>query len=328
MRSRKAKASAFVALAAAAIWLNNSSLVHGPDDGRMTLLAHRGVHQNFRRDGVKADTCTAERINTPSHDFLENTLQSMEAAFAAGADVVEFDVHPTTDGRFAVLHDWTLDCRTNGKGVTREHSLAELKRLDIGYGYTADGGRTFPFRGKGAGLMPTLDEVLSRFPDKRFLIHIKSNDAQEGELLAARLARLAPEQRSHLMVYGADAPVSALRAKLPGLVTMSKGGFKRCALRYVLSGWSGYMPEDCRNTILLMPVNVAPWVWGYPNRLAQRLKAAGTELFIIGQYDGGEFSSGVDDAATLARLPASYRGGVWTNRMEVVGGIARQRRGS
>ena len=48
----------------------------------------------------------------------------MQAGFAAGADVVELDVHPTTDGEFAVFHDWTLDCRTDGHGVTREHSMA------------------------------------------------------------------------------------------------------------------------------------------------------------------------------------------------------------
>ena len=33
--------------------------------------------------------------------------------------MIEIDVHPTTDGQFAVFHDWTLDCRTNGAGVTR-----------------------------------------------------------------------------------------------------------------------------------------------------------------------------------------------------------------
>jgi len=54
----------------------------------------------------------------------------MQAAFAAGADIVEFDIHPTTDGHFAVFHDWTLDWRTDGRGVTRERTLAELKALD------------------------------------------------------------------------------------------------------------------------------------------------------------------------------------------------------
>jgi glycerophosphoryl diester phosphodiesterase len=83
----------------------------------------------------------------PTHGYLENTNPSMDASFRAGADIVEFDIHPTTDGKLAVFHDWTVDCRTDGKGVTREHSLAELKRLDIGHGHTADGGKTFPFRG-------------------------------------------------------------------------------------------------------------------------------------------------------------------------------------
>lgn len=135
----------------------------------------------------------------------------MRAAFAAGADIVEFDVHRTADGHFAVFHDWTLDCRTNGRGVTRERTLAELKVLDIGYGYTADGGQTFPFRGKGVGLMPSLDEVLAAFPDKQFLIDIKSNDPEEGRALAERLSRLSPHQRALLMVYGGERPVMALR---------------------------------------------------------------------------------------------------------------------
>ena len=27
--------------------------------------------------------------------------------------------------------------------------MQQLKQLDVGYGYTADGGKTFPFRSKG-----------------------------------------------------------------------------------------------------------------------------------------------------------------------------------
>ncbi len=59
--------------------------------------------------------------------------------------MVEIDVAPTKDGKMVLFHDWTVDCRTNGKGETRDLTLAELKALDIGYGYTADGGKTYPF---------------------------------------------------------------------------------------------------------------------------------------------------------------------------------------
>jgi len=70
---------------------------------------------------IRAPPTASIYLNTA---ILENTLDSMAAAFELGADVVELDIHPTTDGQFAVFHDWTIDCRTNGKGVTRKQSMA------------------------------------------------------------------------------------------------------------------------------------------------------------------------------------------------------------
>jgi glycerophosphoryl diester phosphodiesterase len=74
-------------------------------EGAPRLIAHRGVHQTFDADGVENDTCTAQRIHPPTHEFIENTIPSMRAAFDAGASVVELDVHLTPDGEFAVMHD-------------------------------------------------------------------------------------------------------------------------------------------------------------------------------------------------------------------------------
>ncbi len=186
------------------VYVNNSSLLAGVPEGEPLLIAHRKTAQTFPMEGITNDTCTAERIYEPEHPYLENTLPSMKEAFGAGAHVVELDIHPTTDGQFVVFHDWTLDCRTDGKGVTREHTLAELKKLDIGYGYTADGGKTFPFRGKGIGMMPTLDEVFAEFPHHPFLINIKSDDPDEGVLLANYLKELPKSRLDHLAVYGGD----------------------------------------------------------------------------------------------------------------------------
>lgn len=303
-------------LLAAFAYLNNTALLAPAGDGHPTLLAHRGLAQTFNHAGVKGDTCTASRIDPPEHPYLENTIASMEAAFRAGADIVEFDIHPTTDGAFAVFHDWTIDCRTDGKGVTRSHTLAALKALDIGYGYTADGGQTFPFRGKGVGLMSTLDEVLTAFPGKRFLIHVKSNDAGEGEQLAAKLAALPPSRLADLIVYGGNAPVASLAAKLPAVRTMSKASLKSCLLRYFALGWTGYVPAACRNSMLLVPVNVAPWLWGWPNRFIERMRRAHTDVYVLGPWDGDEFSRGLDSADEFRMLPAGYSGGIWTNRVD------------
>jgi glycerophosphoryl diester phosphodiesterase len=312
------------ALVGVFVYLNNASWLAPEMSGKPVLLAHRGLAQTFSRDGLTNETCTASRIDPPRHAYLENTIASIEAAFQAGADIVEFDVHPTTDGHFAVFHDWTADCRTEGRGVTREHTLAELKALDIGYGYTADGGRTFPFRGKGVGLMPSLDEVLTAFPERRLLINVKSNDPEEGELLGERLAGFAPEQRRLLMAYGGDLPMVTLRTRVPDIAVMSRASLKGCAIGYLALGWSGYVPKACEHTLLLVPQNYAWFLWGWPKRFLDRMRTAGTAVFVTGPYGSGDpGTSGVDDEARLKALPERFDGGIWTNTIDLIGPIVR-----
>ena len=317
-------ATGVAAAAAAAIYFTNASWLAPAPAGRTQVFAHRGVHHTFPGEGISNDTCTADRIHAPKHSFIENTIASISAAFEAGADVVEFDVHPTTDGEFAVFHDWTLECRTNGKGVTREQPMVALKALDVGYGYTADGGRTYPFRGQGVGLMPTMGEVLAAFPDRRFFIHVKSRDVGEGRLLAAHLGRLPADARARLIVYGNHAPLDALKAELRDQRVVSRRNLMNCLLRYIALGWSGHMPKACRGQAMFVPINVAPWLWGWPNRLAARLKAADAHLVVLGPYSSGEFTTGIDTYAMLRALPADFTGALWTNEIQTIGPLTRR----
>lgn len=325
-RKLKFAAAAIIALATG-IYLNNTSLLAPHRDGRPVLLAHRGIAQRFDERDLKNDTCTAARILPPTHDYLENTLRSMHASFEAGADVVELDVHPTTDGEFAVFHDWTVDCRTDGHGVTREQSMAKLKLLDIGYGYTADGGKTFPFRGKGIGLMPTLAEVFAAFPDKQLLINVKSRDASEGEKLAAVLSALPAGQRRRVMVYDGDEPIELIRRLTPDVRTISRAAIRSCLIGYIGYGWTGLVPAACRNAMVLVPINVAPWLWGLPDRFLDRMTDANSAVFVLGPYSGGEFSTGIDTPELFARLPQRYSGGIWTNEIEAIATISGKSKG-
>lgn len=303
-------------------FVQNTSLLAPAIGTQPILLAHRGLAQTYPATGITNTTCTASRIDPPEHPYLENTIASMEAAFAAGADIVEFDVHPTTDGHFAVFHDWTLDCRTDGSGVTREKTLAELKALDIGYGYTADGGKTYPFRGRGLGLMPTLDEVLAHFPERRFLIHIKSNEAREGEALAERLLRLPASRFERVMAYGGAAPIDALRTRVPSLLTMSNAAEKRCLLHYLALGWAGLVPTSCERQLILLPSNYAPWLWGWPARFSARMRGAGSEVIVAGALVSGDASSGIDHADQLKALTQPIPG-IWTNRIDRIAPLVR-----
>jgi glycerophosphoryl diester phosphodiesterase len=302
--------------------LNTSLLAHPRDE--YVVMAHRGVYQNYDKRGLGRDDCTATRIFPPTHAFLENTIPSIRAAIGAGAGMIEIDVHPTTDGEFAVFHDWTIDCRTDGSGVTREQSWATLRGLDIGYGYTADGGKTYPFRGKGIGMMPSLGEVLTAFPQTRFLINIKSNDAAEADKLDAYLTDLPDARPARLAVFGGEAPVARMRNLRPDMPGSSRAHLKACARDYLLLGWTGYMPAPCHNTIVFVPVNWGWAVWGYPNRFLTRMQAADTQVFLLGplgrRLDG---MPGVDDARAVAMTPKGWRGGVSTDRVEVTGPMLR-----
>lgn len=304
----------FLLLLTVFIFLNNSSLFTKDRDGDPFLLAHRGLGQTFSMEGITGDTCTAERIHEPEHPYLENTIPSMEAAFAAGADMVEFDIKPTKDGQFAVFHDWTLECRTNVEGTTKEYTMAELKKIDIGYGYTADNGKTYPFRGKGVGLMPALDEVLSYFPEESFLIHIKSNDPEEGAQLAEVLSKLSEERLNQLTVYGGDEPIAALKEQLPSIRVMSMATMKSCMIPYIAIGWTGYIPSSCENTQLHIPEKIAPWLWGWPEKFLTRMESVNTRVIVVAG-DGG-WSEGFDQPEDIKRIPSNYTGGIWTNRID------------
>ncbi|WP_400164012.1 glycerophosphodiester phosphodiesterase family protein [Brevibacillus sp. TJ4] len=311
-----------ILLVAAFVYLNNTSLLSTPPENGPLLLAHRGVAQTFSMEGITNETCTAEQMFPPEHPYLENTIPSMEAAFQAGADIVELDVHLTKDDQFAVFHDWTLDCRTDGSGVTREHTMDELKQLDIGYGYTADGGQTFPFRGKGVGMMPTLDEVLDQFPEQSLLIHVKSNDPLEGEKLAERFASLPENRLSRIAVYGGDEPIAALKQAIPQMRVMSMETMKSCLIPYIAVGWTGHVPDACANTQLHIPEKIAPWLWGYPSVFLNRMEDAGTRVVLVA--GGGKFSEGFDQVEDLQRLPDAYTGVIWTNRIDRIGPLFQQ----
>jgi glycerophosphoryl diester phosphodiesterase len=64
----------------------------------------------------------------------ENTLRAFRAALTAGADGVECDIQKTADGRYAVIHDPTVDRVTGALGRVDRMSFAELRALDAGSG--------------------------------------------------------------------------------------------------------------------------------------------------------------------------------------------------
>jgi glycerophosphoryl diester phosphodiesterase len=318
LRKRSIVLGAAVAALVSVYFANASWLVR--PEGKVTLLAHRGVHQAFDREGLTRQSCTAARSLHTGHGYIENTIPSIAAAFEFGADVVEIDVHATTDADFVVFHDWTLDCRTDGTGVVREHSMAELRQLDVAYGYTFDGGQSYPLRGSGVGLMPSLADVLRTFPNERFLIDIKSNDPREADRLIRYLDALPESRPARLAFYGGWRPIDRLRELRPELMAFSTARGERCLKAYLLTGWMGRVPEECHRSMIIVPGDYAWLLWGWPHRFVRRMNAVGSEVYV-----GGDMSlrlksvEGLDSPEQFESLPSSWRAGIFTDRIEVIG---------
>ncbi len=301
------------------VYLWNASWLAPAPQGHPLIEAHRGIHQTFDRTNLTQHDCTATRMRPPTNPYLENTISSMQASFAAGADEVELDVHPTTDGEFAVFHDWTLECRTNGKGVTRKQSMAYLRTLDLGYGYTADGGKTYPFRGKFVGQMKTLHEILTAFPTESFLINIKSDDPTEVDALVAYLRTRGHPTDRRLRVVASDAVLDRLAVIAPEARRWSVGRTKSCSIRYIALGWTGYVPEGCRHGFIGVPVNARWAFWGWPNRFLQRMRDADVEVIVAGPMGNKNGDPGLTDPAQLNAVPQQYNGRLFTDDVERIG---------
>ncbi|MET7424573.1 glycerophosphodiester phosphodiesterase family protein [Dactylosporangium sp. NPDC005555] len=321
-RRRIAVTLAVLSVVVAGLWVRNSSVLAGPArDQRPFLLAHRGIGQTFDLAGVAADTCTAKIIHPPQVPLLENTVPSLRAAFDAGADQAEIDVQLTRDGQLAVFHDATLDCRTDGTGTVAEHTVEELRRLDVGYGYTSDGGGTHPLRGTGVGLLPTVPEVFAALPGRAFKLDLKRDDAADGEALAGFLATLPADRLAGVTVTGGDAAVEAVVRRLPQVRAGSRAIIKECLLDYAGVAWTGHVPDSCRHRELPLPARYGRWLWGWPHLFVARMRSVDTRVVLV--RGEGDWSAGFDTAADVAELPDGWTGGIWTNRVDVLAPLVR-----
>ncbi len=315
------KIALIVGLFVIAVLVFNQSWFVPARDQSISILAHRGVYQNFHREGLTNQTCTAERIFPPTHNYLENTIPGVEAAFNLGADMVEIDVLPTADAKFVVFHDWMLDCRTDGTGPTHEATLAELQSLDIGYGYTADNGQTYPFRGLGTGMMPSLAELLSAFPNYHFMINLKRNRAGDADDLKDYLEDNAVSISNESILWSGARFVERWRSIQPEVKVTSRREVKACAKNYLAFGWTGRVPASCLSFGLVVPQDIDWLYWGWPEKTVNRLENRQSRVFIAAAL--GSDQQGIDSEQQLAEIPAGFRGWIVTDRIEIVGPLVK-----
>ena len=87
----------------------------------------------------------------------ENTLPAFAKAVRLGADYVEFDVRTTSDGKFYLLHDSTLNGKTDGQGLIADTPSSVIATVSAGVKFGAQ---------FASVRMPTMEEFMSAFAGK------------------------------------------------------------------------------------------------------------------------------------------------------------------
>lgn len=109
-----------------------------------------------------------------SRFFPENTLAAFRSALELKPDMLETDLHMTCDGHLVIMHDHLVNRTTDGTGLVREKTLAEMRALDAGAWKGEE------FRGER---VPTFEEFLDLVagePDMLFNIELKDYPADCG----------------------------------------------------------------------------------------------------------------------------------------------------
>jgi glycerophosphoryl diester phosphodiesterase len=152
----------------------------------------------------------------------ENTLVAFQNAVDLGVDVLELDVHSTSDGVIVVLHDQSVDRTTDGSGQIHGMTFEALRELDAAYHFSMDGGETYPYRGEGV-LVPTLAEVLGSWPEHYYAVEIKqSAPSIVDEVLAVLEETETLEQV--IIASTSDVTLANLRAQNPAVFTSFSAG--------------------------------------------------------------------------------------------------------
>ncbi|GAA2734596.1 glycerophosphodiester phosphodiesterase [Actinocorallia aurantiaca] len=142
--------------------------------GPVTVIAHRGA----------------------SAAAPENTIAAQDIARRAGADLIENDVQPSSDGVPFVLHDSTVDRTTDGSGAIRDLTSTHLKTLDAGSWFSPQ------YAGER---MPTLAEQLAdlRTRGGDLLLEIKGSHTRAQVAKIIEVVR-AQQMASRVFVQSFD----------------------------------------------------------------------------------------------------------------------------
>jgi glycerophosphoryl diester phosphodiesterase len=212
-----------------------------------------------KEDGktIKVISHRGEHLHHP-----ENTMPAFQAAIDAGADYFELDVRTTSDGKFVLMHDSTLDRTTNGSGEVHEHTFDEIRALDAGVKF----GPSF------AGTkVPTLDEAFDLAHGK-INVYVDTKYADPQQLVDTIVKH---DMQDHVVIYGNPFFLYEVRKIRPTLKVMPEA----------------LSPDICKLFVRAMQVQVIAFdANDFKDPVIDCAKAANAKIFVdrLGDADNPE----------------------------------------
>lgn len=169
--------------------------------GLFAKLRTKKIHP---KDTVSIKSISAvniDEITLTAHRGLsaiepENTLPAFKAACEAKYNYVEFDIEPTSDGKWIVMHDDDLRRTTNGYGKITERTLAEVSALKIDNGANIENYTDLR--------VPTFEETMALldryYPNTKPMIEIKSIGKNNLDSLIEFFKDYAARGRSTIVI--------------------------------------------------------------------------------------------------------------------------------
>lgn len=143
----------------------------------------------------------AHRAHTSDPSIPENSVAAVNAAIAAGADVLETDTHITRDGVVVICHDQKINATTNGVGDITQMTLAEIRKYNLK-------DRSGNVTGEK---MPTLEEFLLAARDRAYVNLDYSPRTASAAQVWAVVKKLGMEQQVFMYCNAAKAVEDVLK---------------------------------------------------------------------------------------------------------------------
>ena len=106
--------------------------------------------------------------------YPDQSMLAFNNSIRLGIQVLELDVHRTSDSILVIHHDASIDRLTNKTGIIKEMTWGELQSVDGAYNWTING-EDYPYRGKGVKIL-SLEQLFDQYPNQLYDIEIKQND--------------------------------------------------------------------------------------------------------------------------------------------------------